>query len=830
MKHFRLVFNILIVVSLLFSALAIPMIDSSVAWAQDEGETPTVEPVVPVDTPTDLPSTMEPTLSLTDVPTVAPTEEPTVVSTEFPTALPTETPTALPTETPTALPTETPTALPTETPTALPTETPTTNLEYFVPPALQAVLSSDGNTLDNAVPVMIYIANPEKPVNPMHIPARINVDAIDPLAAFSTFSIHYIPAGGTDPWGKACSTFPNDAKAAFNAATAVWANIISSSVPITINACWASLSGLELGYSGGGNSYRNFTGAPRSNTWYNASLANSLAGTDLGPGQYDMNITYNYNFGWYYGTDGNTPGYLYDFMSIVMHEVAHGLNFAGSMRVSGASGSWGYATGFPNIYDTFMRSGSGTSLLNTVTYPNPSTALGSVLQSGSVWFHGSNAMAANGGSRVKIYAPNPWMDGSSYGHLDYNVFNNTANQLMVWQFSPGESVHDPGTVSRGLLKDLGWSQPVCRTLTLAHSGTGSDPTASPLKSVGCSSNGQYYAGTTITLTAHPGTGYRLHHWEGTNGSSSNILTMPNSNTTVRAYYIVVPPAAPTPQSPNGVVYTGNPTFSWTRPAGATKYALYVYTNATPSVAKFASSAITPTCGTSTCSYTPTLNLPAGSYKWAVKAGNTTAWSGYSTWKTFTVSAPTAPTPQSPNGVVYTGNPTFSWTRPAGATTYALYVYTTANVVKFASSAITPTCGTTTCSYTPTLNLTAGSYKWKVRAGSTIGWSAYSIWKTFTVSAPVAPTPQSPNGVVYTGNPTYTWTRPAGATKYALYVYTTANVVKFASSAITPTCTTSTCSLTPTLNLAVGSYKWAVKAGNTAGWSGYSAWRTFTVSN
>ena len=116
----------------------------------------------------------------------------------------------------------------------------------------------------------------------------------------------------------------------------------------------------------------------------------------------------------------------------------------------------------------------------------------------------------------------------------------------------------------------------------------------------------------------------------------------------------------------------------------------------------------------------------------------------------------------------------------------------------------------------------------MKAGNTAGWSAYSAWLNFAPSAPAAPTPQSPSGAVYTGNPTFTWTRPAGATKYALYVYTTTNVVKFANY-VTPTCNASTCAYTPTLNLTVGSYKWAVRAYNTFGWSAYSAWKTFTVN-
>jgi hypothetical protein len=129
-------------------------------------------------------------------------------------------------------------------------------------------------------------------------------------------------------------------------------------------------------------------------------------------------------------------------------------------------------------------------------------------------------------------------------------------------------------------------------------------------------------------------------------------------------FTVSPPAAPTPLSPSGTITIGNPTYTWTRPAGVTKYALYVYTNATPSVLKLASSAITPACGASACAYTPTLNLTAGSYKWAVKAGNIYGWSAYSTWLNFTVSSAGSGFDSQFNGsktnwVSPTGDPT-SW--------------------------------------------------------------------------------------------------------------------------------------------------------------------------
>ena len=271
-------------------------------------------------------------------------------------------------------------------------------------------------------------------------------------------------------WGQYCYTFPENAKAAFNAAASVWANLVKSSVPITIEACWASLSGSTLGYSGGSTLHRNFPNVPFGNTWYSSSLANSFAGYDLNPSNVDMHITYNQNFTWYLGTDGSTPAGQYDFMSVVLHEICHGLNFSGSMQYSGGQVGWGYGTGSPSIYDTFMKDGSGNSLINTGVYPNPSTSLGTALTSNSIWFYGGNAMAANGGSPVKIYAPSTWLDGSSYSHLDYTTFSGTVNKLMVYAISSGVSIHDPGPVTTGLLKDLGWSGSPGQATLISPSG------------------------------------------------------------------------------------------------------------------------------------------------------------------------------------------------------------------------------------------------------------------------------------------------------------------------------------------------------------------------
>ena len=326
---------------------------------------------------------------------------------------------------------------------------------YDLSRRLEPELAVDGNTLTNGLPLKAVVVDPNPPGELKKImpPQAISMD---PSEATATFSITYVADGGSDPWGQTCTTFPETAKTVFEAAANVWASILQSDVPITISACWANLgSSTTLGYSGGGPLHKNFSGNTRADTWFSGSLANSLYGSDLSS-SYDMYITYNTNFNWYYGTDGNPGSYEYDLFSVVLHEIAHGLNFSGSMRVSSGLGSWGYGTSYPepNIYDVFMQDGSGNVLISD--YTSGTAALASVLTSNGLYFHGTNAMSANGSARVKMYAPSTWASGSSYSHFDYDTFNNTSNQLMVYAISAGEAIHDPGTLGRGLLMDLGW--------------------------------------------------------------------------------------------------------------------------------------------------------------------------------------------------------------------------------------------------------------------------------------------------------------------------------------------------------------------------------------
>ena len=323
-------------------------------------------------------------------------------------------------------------------------------VEYSVPDRLESVLKSSAKA-GKPFSFKPLVLNPN-PLPPNYSPnLRPKGDSsILKRSSANYFVINYIPNGSSDAFGKRCYEFPQEAKAAFLEATRIWSEYITSEVPIEINACWASLEGGTLGYSGS-SSTRDFANAPIANTYYSFSLANTLAGYELYEGLAETHITYNQNFSWYYGIDGQTPLDKVDFLSVVLHEIAHSLNFSGNVWWTGGLG--GFNSNYPGVWDRFVQNSAGTTITSVA---QNSIAFGSMLTSGDLWFNGPNAIAANGDSLVKTYAPSSWAPGSSYSHLDDDTFYNTSNALMIFFLGYGQVEHNPGQVTLGILKDLGW--------------------------------------------------------------------------------------------------------------------------------------------------------------------------------------------------------------------------------------------------------------------------------------------------------------------------------------------------------------------------------------
>ncbi|MGL5807084.1 MAG: hypothetical protein ACRC11_16860 [Xenococcaceae cyanobacterium] len=247
------------------------------------------------------------------------------------------------------------------------------------------------------------------------------------------------------------------ARAAFQYAVDIWETLIVSpmTVPIEIDAEWKKLAATTLGSASPTTFFQDFSGIPVKNTYYPSALANSLAGKDLSAGKSDITVKFNSDFTWYYGTDGKTPTGQYDFVSVVLHEIGHGLGFSDSFNFNAdKKGSWGN-NGTPVIFDRFVVNDKSQSPIDTSLFKNNSVELGTQLTSGNVFFNGSKTVAANGGN-APLYAPKPWNGGSSISHLDQS-YNRTINDLMTFSLDKTDAVHQPGPIAFAMFQDMGWN-------------------------------------------------------------------------------------------------------------------------------------------------------------------------------------------------------------------------------------------------------------------------------------------------------------------------------------------------------------------------------------
>lgn len=264
--------------------------------------------------------------------------------------------------------------------------------------------------------------------------------AVKPPARAATIQVTY-------------SGFTRAARRAFQRAVDLWAPRVTSTVPITVKATFAPAAPGNLGSAGSSFIWRDFEGAPKRRTWYVDAIANKRAGVQLDS---SPDIVANFNSSradWYFGTDGNPPAGKFDFVTVVMHELGHGLGFAGAGTVDGSSGSVRFA-GFPLGYDHFTENGAGTKLLS---FPDNSTQLGTQLRSNNVFFDSTQVRSANNGLPARLYAPATWSQGSSYSHLNEATYKpGNANSMMTPFLSSAEAIHNPGPIVGAVFRSTGW--------------------------------------------------------------------------------------------------------------------------------------------------------------------------------------------------------------------------------------------------------------------------------------------------------------------------------------------------------------------------------------
>ncbi|HAI74695.1 MAG TPA: hypothetical protein DCM08_00470, partial [Microscillaceae bacterium] len=250
--------------------------------------------------------------------------------------------------------------------------------------------------------------------------------------------------------------FTPQARAAFQFAVNIWQSMLSSPVPIRITATFQPLGQNVLGSASPGTFFRNFPGATRLQTWYPVALAEKMAGRNLNDTtRADITANFNSGFsGWYYGTDGRPGTNQFDFVTVVLHEIGHGLGFFSGRSSGGGLGSMLFS-GFPIVFDHYVQNSLGQALLNQTIFPDNSTTLGTALVS-PLFFDAPYVKSANSNNSATLYSPSTFEPGSSTSHLDQLTYALSGNGLMVPQLNPAYANQSPGPITMNMFAEMGW--------------------------------------------------------------------------------------------------------------------------------------------------------------------------------------------------------------------------------------------------------------------------------------------------------------------------------------------------------------------------------------
>jgi hypothetical protein len=165
----------------------------------------------------------------------------------------------------------------------------------------------------------------------------------------------------------------------------------------------------------------------------------------------DIEVTVDFGYTWYSGTEAPANN-QYDLFTVLLHEITHGLGFSSLSDPDGISEiSLGNPGAFSNLDDNLTRITQDRDLWNSFSRFEGSTA---DLKSNNVGFSGTNVEAANGNAIPKIYAPNPFQNGSSLGHWDTPTF---PDEIMNHAIAAGVQKRTYGALGIAALKDFGYS-------------------------------------------------------------------------------------------------------------------------------------------------------------------------------------------------------------------------------------------------------------------------------------------------------------------------------------------------------------------------------------
>ena len=170
-------------------------------------------------------------------------------------------------------------------------------------------------------------------------------------------------------------------------------------------------------------------------------------------------MTVDFGWTWYEGS-GTNPGDQFDLLSILLHEITHGLGLVSLTDSAGVSLFFpvGNCGGSVSTFTTWNSKvvTSGNSVLWSGNTPSLQVNV-SELTSDDLFFNGTNATSLynQGGTKPGVYAPASFVQGSSISHWDTGSIVGSA--VMEHAIAPGVERRSYSPVDIGALIDIGYT-------------------------------------------------------------------------------------------------------------------------------------------------------------------------------------------------------------------------------------------------------------------------------------------------------------------------------------------------------------------------------------
>ncbi len=264
----------------------------------------------------------------------------------------------------------------------------------------------------------------------------------------------------------------------FQYAAEAWGLRLRGNVPIIVSASFDDLQGDEfgaiLGQAAPTTVHRDFPGVAKPETWYVAALANQFRGSDLNDrvpndcpiellGDQCPEIQSQFNsevdgdlvlggLGFYYGVDGNSGGDI-DFLSVVLHEIGHGLGVLDLVDPNTGQMYFNFQDAYIDNVEDRNINPKQMSRMSDVQRQRAIVDNTALVWAGPAVIDAAETITR--GKRldgaVQLFAPIFYQPGSSVAHLDTAVAPNELMEPYITSPAPHSL-----RITLAMLSDIGW--------------------------------------------------------------------------------------------------------------------------------------------------------------------------------------------------------------------------------------------------------------------------------------------------------------------------------------------------------------------------------------